>query len=67
MAAPLKPRPSRLLTVTQVATRLGLKERTIRRWVQMRRITYVKLGHAVRIPERSLHELVRRRTVQKIE
>ena len=39
-----------LLTVGQTAARLGLKEATIRRYILERRIPYVKLGRAVRIP-----------------
>ena len=39
-----------LLTVAQVAERLGLKEATIRRRILERRLPYVKLGRAVRIP-----------------
>jgi len=66
MSTRVKARPVRLLTVKQVAARLGLKERTIRRWILARKITYVKLGRWVRIPRRSLRELVQGRVVRKI-
>ena len=58
--------PLRLLTVKQVASRLGLRERTVRRWILLGKITYVKLGHWVRIPQRSMRDLVRRQTIHKI-
>ena len=63
----LKHRPVRLLTVKQVAARLGLKERTIRRWIMARKITYVKLGHWVRIPQHAVRDMVKGRIVPKIE
>jgi excisionase family DNA binding protein len=61
-----RPRRVRLLSVKQAALRLGLKERTIRRWILMRKITYVKLGRWVRIPERSIRTVVHRRIVGRI-
>lgn len=66
MTSTLKRRSVRLLSVKQVALRLGLKERTVRRWILMRKITYVKLGHWVRIPERSIRVFVKRRIVPRI-
>lgn len=39
-----------LLTVTEVAELLSLKEATIRKRVLQRTIPYVKIGRAVRIP-----------------
>ena len=47
-----------LLTVTEVATRLGLKPTTIRRRILERRIAYVKLGRAVRIPIEAVEALI---------
>jgi len=47
-----------LLTVVQVANRLGLKEATIRRRILERRLPYVKLGRAVRIPEEAVDALI---------
>ena len=47
-----------LLTVAQVADRLGLKEATIRRRILERRLTYVKLGRAVRIPIEVIDALI---------
>ena len=47
-----------LLTVAQVAERLGLKEATIRRYILERKLPYVKLGRAVRIPVEAIEALI---------
>lgn len=47
-----------LLTVKQAADRLGLKPATIRRRILERRLTYVKLGRAVRIPVEVIDALI---------
>ncbi|HXX76252.1 MAG TPA: helix-turn-helix domain-containing protein [Nitrospiraceae bacterium] len=47
-----------LLSVTEVATRLGLKPATIRRLILERRIPYVKLGRAVRIPVEAVEAMI---------
>jgi excisionase family DNA binding protein len=49
---------TQLLTVAQVAARLGLKEPTIRRRILERRLPYVKLGRAVRIPVEVIDALI---------
>jgi excisionase family DNA binding protein len=49
---------AQLLTVAQAAARLGLKEATIRRRILERRIPYVKLGRAVRIPVEAVEGLM---------
>jgi excisionase family DNA binding protein len=47
-----------LLTVAQAADRLGLKPATIRRRILERRLAYVKLGRAVRIPVEVIEALI---------
>ena len=47
-----------LLTVAQVADRLGLKQATIRRRILERRLPYVKLVRAVRIPVEVIDALI---------
>ncbi len=47
-----------LLTVAQVADRLGLKQATIRRRILERRLAYGKLGRAVRIPVEAIDALI---------
>jgi excisionase family DNA binding protein len=49
---------SRLLTVKEVAMRLGLKESTIRKYILRRQIAYVKLGRAIRIPIEELERML---------
>jgi excisionase family DNA binding protein len=57
----------RLLTVAQAADRLGTTERFPRRLIAERRITFVKLGTHVRIPEAALDDLIAASTVQAAE
>jgi len=61
------PSAGRLLTVGQAAERLGTTERFPRRLIAERRITFVKLGSHVRIPEAALDELIAASTVQAVE
>jgi excisionase family DNA binding protein len=60
----------RLLTVAQVAERLGTwemsGERFPRRLVEERRITFVKVGRHVRIPESAVEEYIAANTVRRV-
>ena len=47
----------KLLTVREAAVSLGLSVACIRSWVAQRRIGYVKLGRAVRIPASEITRL----------
>lgn len=51
----------RLLTLQEVADRLGVALWTVRRWASTRRIPTVKLGAAVRVDERDLNALIEAR------
>ncbi len=53
----------RFLSVAQVAERLGTTERFPRRLIEERRITFVKVGRHVRIPESALDAYVTANTV----
>jgi excisionase family DNA binding protein len=57
----------RLLTVAEAAERLGTTERFPRRLIAERRITFVKLGSHVRIPEAALDDFITASTVQAVE
>jgi excisionase family DNA binding protein len=57
---------NQLRTVDEAARRLGLKPRTVRRWVFLRKIDYVKVGGAVRIAESELERVIQQGTVQRI-
>jgi len=48
----------RLLTVGQVAELLGTTERFPRRLIAERRITFVRIGRHVRIPESAVREFI---------
>jgi excisionase family DNA binding protein len=60
-------RAGRLLTVGQAAERLGTTERFPRRLIAERRITFVKLGTHVRIPEAALDDLIAASTIRAVE
>ncbi|MFI0737896.1 excisionase family DNA-binding protein [Streptomyces sp. NPDC021100] len=53
----------RLLTVEEVADRLGTSVRFPRRLIEERRIEYVKIGRHVRIPERVVESFIAAHTV----
>ncbi|MEV0602871.1 excisionase family DNA-binding protein [Streptomyces sp. NPDC050315] len=56
----------RLLTVQQAAERLGTTVRFPRRLIEERRITFVRVGRHVRIPETVLESYINEHTVQPI-
>jgi excisionase family DNA binding protein len=56
----------RLLSVEQVAERLGTTERFPRRLIEERRIEFVRVGRHVRIKESVLEEYIESRTVRPI-
>lgn len=56
----------RLLTVAQAAERLGTTVRFPRRLIEERRITFVKVGRHVRIPESALDDFIRTHTVRPV-
>jgi excisionase family DNA binding protein len=56
----------RLLTVQQVAEALGTTVRFPRRLIEERRITFVKVGRHVRIPESAVAEYVAANTVPRV-
>jgi excisionase family DNA binding protein len=53
--------------VADLASELGLAPITIRTWLRRGVLEYVKLGRSVRIPNRSVNDLLRRGTVPKKE
>ncbi|WP_428953060.1 excisionase family DNA-binding protein [Streptomyces sp. cg35] len=57
----------RYLSVDQVAEILGTSVRFPRRLIEERRITYVKVGRHVRIPESAVREFIDSHTVEPIK
>ena len=53
-------------TIRETAEELGLSPATIRSWIRQRKIGYVRLGRAVRIPASEIQRLVERGTVPAI-
>ncbi|WP_127356047.1 excisionase family DNA-binding protein [Actinacidiphila soli] len=56
----------RYLSVAQIAERLGTTERFPRRLIAERRITFVKVGRHIRIPESALSAFIDANTVQPL-
>ena len=56
----------RLLSVDQAAERLGTTVYFPRRLIRERRITFVRVGRHVRIPESVLDEFIERGTVEPV-
>jgi excisionase family DNA binding protein len=56
-----------LLTVQQAAERLGTSVRFPRRLIAERRITFVRVGRHVRIPEAAIDEMIASGTVEAID
>jgi excisionase family DNA binding protein len=52
-----------MLTVRQASERLGLREATIRAWIDQRRIGVVRLGRSVRIPVEEVQRLIAEGTI----
>jgi excisionase family DNA binding protein len=48
----------RLLTIPEVAERLGLKPATVRFWIWTRKLEHVKVGRAVRVREGAVRQLI---------
>ena len=57
---------ARLLNVRQVAEQLGLRDNTIRKWIALRKIEYIKAGSAVRIRQSEIDRIVRSGTIPRI-
>ncbi|GAB3989920.1 helix-turn-helix domain-containing protein [Actinoallomurus acanthiterrae] len=62
----MNPTDDRLLTVEEAAELFGTTPRFPRRLIEERRITFVKLGRHVRIPESAVREFISARLVEPL-
>lgn len=51
------------LTIKETAQELGLKERTVRKWLYQGRLPHVKLGRAVRVPQDAVRKFIDKNTI----
>jgi excisionase family DNA binding protein len=56
-----------LLSVEEAAAYLGIQAGTLRNWLSMRRIQYVKVGRLTRLSKRALDRFVESNTVDAVE
>lgn len=63
----IDPMRDRLLTVAEVAELLNTSERFPRRLIEERRITFVRLGRKVRIPESAVQEYITSGVVEPVQ
>jgi excisionase family DNA binding protein len=56
-----------LLNVKEAAPLLGLKPATLRAWILRRKIEFVRVGRAVRIPAATIAQFIERNTVSAKE
>jgi excisionase family DNA binding protein len=52
-----------LLNVNEAAQLLGLKPATLRAWILHRKIDFVRVGRAVRIPSKVVADFIERNTI----
>jgi excisionase family DNA binding protein len=58
---------SELLNIEQFAAALGVRPATVRQWVWMRKIPYLKVGRCVRFKRETLERLIQRSEVPALE
>jgi excisionase family DNA binding protein len=58
---------TKLLTVDELADALGLSPKTIRQWIWMRRVAYVRVGRLIRFRPEIVDEIVNRGSVPALE
>jgi len=54
-----------LLTLTEVATKLNVKPRTVRGWMEKGKIAYIKLPKGIRFREDWLENWLDKRTIKE--
>jgi excisionase family DNA binding protein len=52
-----------MLNVNEAAQLLGLKPATLRAWILHRKIDFVRVGRAIRIPSKAVADFIERNTI----
>jgi excisionase family DNA binding protein len=58
---------TQLLSVEEFAAALGVRPATVRQWVWMRKIPYLKVGRCVRFKRETVDRLIERSEVPALE
>ena len=61
-----RPGSAHLLTVGEAADYLGISPGTLRNWLSMRRISYVKVGRLTKLSQETLDRYIAERTVEAV-
>ncbi len=59
--------PHNLLTTEEFAAALGLSPKTVRQWVWMRRVSFIRVGRAIRFRPETVNEIIDRGTIPALE
>lgn len=54
------------LKIKEAAARLGLSEWTVRAWLREKRLGYIRLGRAIRIPASEVSRIIESGTVKAV-
>jgi len=61
-----EPMADQLRTIDEAAERFRLQPRTVRRWIFLRKIDYVKVGASVRIPDSEITRVIEEGRVRRL-
>ena len=62
-----EPRSGPLLSVEQAAEYIGVRPGTLRNWLSVRRIAYVKVGRLTRVSSDTLNRFIAEHTVTSVD
>lgn len=58
---------SKLLNVKEFADALGISPKTIRQWIWMRRVPFIRVGRAIRFRTETVNEILKHGEVPALE
>jgi excisionase family DNA binding protein len=50
-------------TVKQAAEQWNISERTVRDWIYLRKVTYIRVGRCIRIPQSEIDKVLEQGTI----